>query len=224
MGVAQEDWLIKDLTANPTTCTLGYWHHPRYSSGKNHGDHAHMQNLFKILYEHGTDVVIAGHDQSTNASHPKIQMARPTFWESGSSSPARAVRISTRSARLKQTARCGTIPRMVCSSSPFTQRATYGSLLLFPGKSLEIAEQHNVQRRQPQSSGAAVINAEAVQPTRAQAILGGFERKENGLSVWFVHDLDLYCCIKKVELYDAGEAKVTVKRLVAGERLLSLPA
>ena len=61
-GVAQEDWLIKDLTANPTTCTLGYWHHPRYSSGKNHGDHAHMQNLFKILYEHGTDVVIAGHD------------------------------------------------------------------------------------------------------------------------------------------------------------------
>lgn len=61
-GAAQESWLIKDLIAKPAVCTLAYWHHPRFSSGKNHGDHPHMANLFKILYDHGADVLIAAHD------------------------------------------------------------------------------------------------------------------------------------------------------------------
>ena len=59
---AQESWLIKDLKRHPATCTLAYWHHPRFSSGKKYGDHPHMANLFKILYQHGADVVISAHD------------------------------------------------------------------------------------------------------------------------------------------------------------------
>jgi hypothetical protein len=61
-GVAQESWLVKDLQANAATCTFAYWHHPRFSSGQRYGDHLHVDNLFRILYEHGTDVLIAGHD------------------------------------------------------------------------------------------------------------------------------------------------------------------
>ncbi len=37
-GSPQEQWLREDLAANPNTCTLAYWHHPRFSSG-HHGDH-----------------------------------------------------------------------------------------------------------------------------------------------------------------------------------------
>jgi hypothetical protein len=61
-GAAQESWLIDDLKANPAICTLAYWHHPRFSSGKTYGDHPHMANLFKLLYDHGADVVISAHD------------------------------------------------------------------------------------------------------------------------------------------------------------------
>jgi hypothetical protein len=61
-GAAQENWLIEDLKANPAICTLAYWHHPRFSSGERYGNHPHVANLFKILYDHGADVIIAGHD------------------------------------------------------------------------------------------------------------------------------------------------------------------
>jgi hypothetical protein len=59
---AQEEWLRQDLAANRTACALAYWHHPYVSSGKNHGNHPHMRSLFTILYQHGVDVAITGHD------------------------------------------------------------------------------------------------------------------------------------------------------------------
>src|SRR4029450_1861887 len=34
---AQEQWLRRDLTAHSNTCTLAYWHEPRFSSGSHHG-------------------------------------------------------------------------------------------------------------------------------------------------------------------------------------------
>jgi hypothetical protein len=61
-GAAQERWLDDDLKANPAACTLAYWHHPRFSSGNKHGNHPYMGNLFKILYDHGVELVISGHD------------------------------------------------------------------------------------------------------------------------------------------------------------------
>ena len=61
-GAAQEQWLVKELAASNSNCTLAYWHHPRFSSSTTHGNQVHMQRLFKILHAHGTDVVIAGHD------------------------------------------------------------------------------------------------------------------------------------------------------------------
>ncbi len=61
-GKPQEEWLAKDLAASSSACKLAYWHHPYVSSGKNHGNGPHMRNLFAILYRHGADVAVSGHD------------------------------------------------------------------------------------------------------------------------------------------------------------------
>src|SRR6266498_251935 len=39
VGSAQEKWLRADLAANPSMCTLAYWHEPRFSSGM-HGNNS----------------------------------------------------------------------------------------------------------------------------------------------------------------------------------------
>ena len=59
--VVQREWLRADLTANPTLCTVAYFHHPRFSSGR-HGNQYEMQQFWDILYEHGVDVVLSAHD------------------------------------------------------------------------------------------------------------------------------------------------------------------
>ncbi len=61
-GGAQEQWLIQELAAHRSACTLAYWHHPLFSSSTTHGGQAQMQRINKILHAHGTDIVIAGHD------------------------------------------------------------------------------------------------------------------------------------------------------------------
>lgn len=59
--VAQEDWLKNELKTSTKDCTLAYFHHARYSSGW-HGSDARMAPLWQILYDGGTDLVLAGHD------------------------------------------------------------------------------------------------------------------------------------------------------------------
>lgn len=57
----QQLWLAADLAANPRRCTLVYFHHPRFSSGK-HGPQYEMQQFWDIMYVAGVDVVISAHD------------------------------------------------------------------------------------------------------------------------------------------------------------------
>jgi hypothetical protein len=63
-GSAQEQWLRADLAANPRTCTLAYWHHPRFSSGTTHGNDAALQPIWQALYDYGADVVLNGHEHN----------------------------------------------------------------------------------------------------------------------------------------------------------------
>ncbi len=63
-GSAQEQWLRADLAANPRTCTLAYWHHPRFSSGTTHGSHVSLQPIWQALYDYGADVVLSGHEHN----------------------------------------------------------------------------------------------------------------------------------------------------------------
>jgi hypothetical protein len=58
---AQITWLKGDLTGNTKTCTMAYWHHPRFSSGQ-HGNDSSMQPYWDVLYEHNADLILNGHD------------------------------------------------------------------------------------------------------------------------------------------------------------------
>lgn len=61
---AQEQWLRADLSTHPAACTLAYWHHPRFSSGIEHGSDVDMQPLWQALYDYGADVVLNGHEHN----------------------------------------------------------------------------------------------------------------------------------------------------------------
>ncbi|HXV59878.1 MAG TPA: metallophosphoesterase [Vicinamibacteria bacterium] len=69
-GSPQGQWLQADLAANPSTCTLAYWHHPRFSSGP-HGNAAAAVDLFDMLYQAGADVVLTAHDHDYERFAPQ---------------------------------------------------------------------------------------------------------------------------------------------------------
>jgi acid phosphatase type 7 len=70
-GSAQAAWLRADLAANANTkCTLAYWHHPLFSSGPN-GNSEFMREIYRILYNANTDVVLAGHEHSYERFGPQ---------------------------------------------------------------------------------------------------------------------------------------------------------
>ena len=60
----QGRWLRADLDAHPATCTLAYWHHPLFSSGREHGGEVAMQPAWQTLYDAGADVVLSGHEHN----------------------------------------------------------------------------------------------------------------------------------------------------------------
>ncbi|WP_431899936.1 proprotein convertase P-domain-containing protein [Nonomuraea sp. bgisy101] len=62
-GSAQEQWLRQDLTANTKPCTAAYLHHPLYNVG-NHGAATDTRPLWKALYDHKADLMLAGHDHN----------------------------------------------------------------------------------------------------------------------------------------------------------------
>ena len=60
-------WLAQDLAASHADCTLAYWHQPTFgsSSSPSNTDSAEGQAAdawWKLLYAHGADVVLGGHD------------------------------------------------------------------------------------------------------------------------------------------------------------------
>ncbi len=69
-GSPQEQWLRADLAAHPNTCTLAYWHQPRFSSGP-HGSNNKYQALWQELYAAGADIVLNGHDHDYERFAPQ---------------------------------------------------------------------------------------------------------------------------------------------------------
>src|SRR5215217_9150098 len=69
-GSEQEQWLRADLAAHRNTCTLAYWHHPRFSSGHD-GDSTFMQALWQDLYDAGVDVALSGHSHNYERFGPQ---------------------------------------------------------------------------------------------------------------------------------------------------------
>jgi hypothetical protein len=70
VGSPQETWLRNDLAANPRSCVLAYWHHPRFSSGQ-HGSYVSYQPLWQDLYDAGAEIVVNGHDHDYERFAPQ---------------------------------------------------------------------------------------------------------------------------------------------------------
>ena len=68
-GSPQLAWLQADLLAHPAACTLAYWHHPRYSSGR-HGTDARTDPLWRALAAANADLVLSGHDHDYERRAP----------------------------------------------------------------------------------------------------------------------------------------------------------
>jgi hypothetical protein len=79
----QGQWLRADLAAHPTTCTLAFWHHPRFSSGQ-HGDTGVLAPLWQALYDANADVVLSGHDHLYERFGPQTA--------AGAADPPRGIR------------------------------------------------------------------------------------------------------------------------------------
>ena len=60
-GSAQYEWLKAELAASPAACTLAMWHQPLFTSGPNEPA-AHMRDIYRLLHQHGADVVLNGHN------------------------------------------------------------------------------------------------------------------------------------------------------------------
>ncbi len=64
------EWLENDLAANPRRCSLFTMHHPRFSSGLEHGSNASMSPFFRIAVRNDVEMVLAGHDHHYERFQP----------------------------------------------------------------------------------------------------------------------------------------------------------
>src|SRR5215203_6116007 len=58
---AQAQWLHNNLANHPARYTLAYMHHPLYATGTR-GLEPRVKPLWQILYKHGAEVILNGHD------------------------------------------------------------------------------------------------------------------------------------------------------------------
>jgi hypothetical protein len=68
-GSPQHRWLVDDLADADATCTLAYWHHPRFTSGMN-GDEARVGPFWSALADAGAEVILVGHDHHYERFEP----------------------------------------------------------------------------------------------------------------------------------------------------------
>jgi hypothetical protein len=66
------EWLERDLAANDAQCTLAYFHHPRWSSGIEHGNEPnYTKAIWDTLYEYRADVAVSAHDHDYERFAPQ---------------------------------------------------------------------------------------------------------------------------------------------------------
>ena len=70
VGSPQYLWLQDRLTNSPTACTLVAAHHPRWSTGVNHGSYPELGPMWDLMAGHGVDVMISGHNHVSEIFKP----------------------------------------------------------------------------------------------------------------------------------------------------------
>jgi acid phosphatase type 7 len=63
-GSVQEKWLRSDIKASANKCQIVMWHHPRFSSGLEHGNAEFMADIWKAATENGVELVLSGHEHT----------------------------------------------------------------------------------------------------------------------------------------------------------------
>jgi hypothetical protein len=71
VGSAEYKWLQNDLATHHARCTLAYWHHPRWSSGTEHGNSSQVGPFVQLLYAAGADVILNGHEHNYERFAPQ---------------------------------------------------------------------------------------------------------------------------------------------------------
>jgi hypothetical protein len=74
--IRQYRWLRADLVNNPHQCVLAMWHRPRFSTG-DHGSSRRMAPVFHLLYDHGAEIVLSGHDHDYERFAPTDPKGNP---------------------------------------------------------------------------------------------------------------------------------------------------
>ena len=75
-GSPQEQWLRDDLARSTADCTLAYFHHPRFASGKAPRDS--VRPLWQALQDDGADVLLVGHEHNYERFARQDVDGRPT--------------------------------------------------------------------------------------------------------------------------------------------------
>jgi Calcineurin-like phosphoesterase len=73
----QLNWLRRDLRRDHHRCELAYWHHPRWSSGNEHGNDPAMQALWSTVVKSGVDIVLNGHEHVYERFRRMLANGRP---------------------------------------------------------------------------------------------------------------------------------------------------
>lgn len=68
-------WLRRDLTRNRARCTVAYFHHPLFSSGRGTETNA-VRAFWRVLYNRGADVILSGHAHSYERFAPQTPGGR----------------------------------------------------------------------------------------------------------------------------------------------------
>ena len=67
---AEKAWLDQEMAAHPSTCSLIAMHHPRFSSGGEHGSSTRMRGFWQVAYKHHADIALSGHDHDYERFDP----------------------------------------------------------------------------------------------------------------------------------------------------------
>jgi fibronectin type 3 domain-containing protein len=75
-GSPEEAWLRNDLATHTNTCTLAYWHRPRFTSGLHGSDDTYATWWFDLYNAHA-DIVLNGHDHDYERFAPQDDQQHP---------------------------------------------------------------------------------------------------------------------------------------------------
>lgn len=70
----QYEWLTSQVRTDDSVCSVGFWHHPVFTSGihKDVKDTSRGLGFWDVLQSHGADIVLNGHDHHYERFAPKL--------------------------------------------------------------------------------------------------------------------------------------------------------